>query len=241
VRSLRDLAFAALLLGAVVPAPAAPAPSAEQVQAASRAVQQDPLLGGEKTVRTLRWKSDGAAERRPNGKPPTPWLLELARWIAESARALMWLLGAAAVAVLLVMLRRWARLRAEDTGSLALVLPTHVHDLDIRPESLPDDISRAARALWLRGEQRAAMSLLYRGALSRLVHGHALPIRAASTEGECLRIAARRLPAAGSAFFERLVDAWQLAVYGAHPPDTASVLALCDEFERQLAAAPATS
>ena len=212
----------------------------ERVQSAVVAVEADPLLGGEKTVRRLRWKLD-EPDDEPVKKPSSaPWLFELLRWIAESARVLMWLLGAAAVGVLLVFLRRWIKLHADDVVGRAFVLPSHVRDLDIRPESLPDNIGLAARALWLRGEQRAALSLLYHGALSRLVHGHAVPIRAASTEGECVHIAARTLPEHSSAFFARLVSAWQVAVYGAHTPETASVLALCDEFDVQLPAAAAT-
>jgi hypothetical protein len=109
-----------------------------------------------------------------------------------------------------------------------------VRDLDIRPDSLPADIGAAARALWQRGEARAALSLLYRGALSRLVHAHAVPIRSASTEGDCLRLASRSVSGEASAYFGRLVRAWQLAVYGAHQPDEASVHALCDEFDARL-------
>ena len=231
--------LACLLLAGAVPASLAAEPiTVERVKAATDAVQSDPLLGGEKTVRTLRWKSDETEpQRKP--EPSAPWLIDLIRWMAESARVLMWLLGAAAVGVLLVYLRRWIRLRAEESVGRAFVLPSHVRDLDIRPESLPDDIGLAARALWLRGEQRAALSLLYRGALSRLVHGHAVPIRAASTEGECVHIASRTLPEASSAFFARLVGAWEVAVYGAHTPETASVLALCDEFDQRLPAAAA--
>ena len=88
--------------------------------------------------------------------------------------------------------------------------------------------------LWQRGQARAALSLLYRGALSRLVHGHGVPVRAASTEGECVQLAARHLAAPGSAFFARLVGLWQAAVYGARLPDEASVLALCAEFDARL-------
>lgn len=239
MRSRPDLGAAlclACLLLAGAPASFGAEPiTPEQVAAAADAVHKDPLLGSPKTARTLRWKP---GDKPPEPKPPSmPWLVDLVRWMAESARVLMWLLGAAAVGVLLVYLRRWLRLRAEESGGGAFVLPSHVRDLDIRPESLPDDIGLAARALWLRGEQRAALSLLYRGALSRLVHGHAVPIRAASTEGECVHIASRTLPEASSAFFAQLVGAWQIAVYGAHTPETASVLALCDEFERRLPAA----
>ena len=242
MRSFR-LVLLCWALWAAVPAAAEPV-TPERVQRAVETVRADPNLGGEKKIRTLRWKGDDKPDKPdPKAAPPSPWLVDMVRWLAESARVLMWVLGAAAVGLLLVFAWRWAKVRADEAQGRAFVLPSHVRDLDIRPESLPDDIGQAARALWLRGEHRAALSLLYRGALSRLVHGHAVPIRAASTEGECVRIAERTLPEHSSDFFARLVGAWQIAVYGAHEPESAKVLALCDEFDVQLpaaAAAPAT-
>jgi hypothetical protein len=83
------------------------------------------------------------------------------------------------------------------------------------------------------------LSLLYRGALSRLVHVHALPIRAANTEGECVALAHDRLDAPRAAFFARLVGVWLPAVYGGRMPEAAQALGLCDEFDRQLTPAPA--
>lgn len=229
------LALLLALAAAAGPAPAQPGEfTPERVQAAVDAVRADPLLGGSRTERKLRWKDDGEADRPAPTEPPPRWLVSLVRWIAESGRLLVWLLGAIAVALLLVLLRRWIHVRAEGMGGRAAVLPSHVRDLDIRPESLPDDIAAAARALWQRGEQRACLSLLYRGALSRLVHGHAVPIHAASTEGECVRLAASVLTGEGSAFFERLVQAWLVSVYGARSPDAALVMALCDDFDRRL-------
>jgi hypothetical protein len=109
-----------------------------------------------------------------------------------------------------------------------------VRDLDIRPQSLPDDVPAAVRALWQRGESRAALSLLYRGALSRLVHDHGVPVRAASTEGECATLASRHLDAERGAFVARLIGLWQVAVYGARLPEGAAVLAVCDEFNARL-------
>ena len=237
----RPAMLAALLAAAVPGAPAqqpASAPLApEQVQSAVDTVRKDPLLGGTRIERKLHWKEDRPDPKDPDEKrPDMGWLVNLARWLAQSARVLMWVLGATAVAILLVMLRRWVLLHADDVRGRPITLPSHVRDLDIRPESLPDDIAAAARTLWQRGEQRACLSLLYRGALSRLVHGHAVPISAASTEGECVRLAARVLPADGGGFFERLVQAWLLSVYGARAPDEAAVLTLCDEFDARLPA-----
>ena len=76
--------------------------------------------------------------------------------------------------------------------------------------------------------------MLYRGAVSRLVHRFAVPILAASTEGDCVSLARRALPAESSAFFESLVKAWLLLVYGARTPDTALVMSLCDAFDSRL-------
>lgn len=211
----------------------------ERVQQAASAVQADPLLGGWHMERKLRFKSDDKddeQETKPH-KPSEPsWFDGFALWLAESGRLLVWLLGAIAVAALLVSARRWFFVHGGFAGRKPVVLPSHVRDLDIRPESLPDDIAGAARALWQRGEHRAAMSLLYRGALSRLVHDHAVPIRAASTEGDCVALARRVLAAGAAAYFEQLVQAWLLLVYGARTPDDALVMSLCESFDAELPA-----
>jgi hypothetical protein len=215
----------------------------ERVQQAASAVQADPLLGGWHTERKLKFKSDDKAKDEDEApKKPKPadatWVSGFAQWLAESGRLLMWVAGAFAVVMLLVSARRWFFIHGGFAGRKPVVLPSHVRDLDIRPESLPDDIAGAARAMWLRGEHRPALSLLYRGALSRLVHDHAVPIRAASTEGDCVTLARRVVGADAADFFEQLVQAWLLLVYGARTPDEALVMSLCDRFDARLPAAP---
>jgi hypothetical protein len=240
LRSPISTALLALLVVAGA-APAAEPVMPAQVQAAVDALKADPELGGKTTERRLRFKPRDSVDRdEPRAREPLPnWLRGLGRWLAEGGRAFMWLLGATALALVLVMARRWLQVRGDGAPDQALARPSHVRDLDIRPESLPLDIGRAVRELWQRGEHRAALSLLYRGALSRLVHVHAVPIVASSTEGDCIALARRGLPREASDFVARLVRAWQFAVYGEHLPDAASVLALCDEFDARLPAQPA--
>lgn len=229
----RGALLALLLACRVVTTVHAQAPTPEQVREATEAVYRDPDLHSLAADRVLRFKrNDPQAPDAP--ETPVAWLRDLVRWIAETGRWLVWLLGALGVALLVLRLRRWLGVRADTRAGRALQLPSHVRDLDIRPESLPDDPGAAARALWQRGQVRAALSLLYRGALSRLVHEHGVPVRAASTEGECEQLAARHLDAARGQFVARLIGLWQLAVYGARTPDGAAVLAVCDAFEAQL-------
>ena len=234
---LHDLLLATALLLVAPPMAAAeptPAPTPQQVRDATEAVYNDPDLHGLKAERELRFKDREREARPPDDGPDMRWLRDLMRWISEAGRGLVWLGMAALAALLIVMLRRWLVVRADAAVGRALALPSHVRDLDIRPESLPDDLPAAVRALWQRGEQRAALSLLYRGALSRLVHEHQLPVRASSTEGECGALAARHLDAERAGFVARLIGLWQLAVYGAHLPEASAVLAVCDEFDARL-------
>jgi hypothetical protein len=110
------------------------------------------------------------------------------------------------------------------------VPPTHVRDLDIRPESLPAEIGAAARALWDRGEHRAALALLYRGMLSRLAHVHRVPIRDSSTEGDCLSMVASHLTQRKREYMVLLVRVWQRFVYGGEDVEPSTVYALCHDF-----------
>ncbi len=246
---MRSERLAALALSAALLAGAAPvslaagtAPKREEVMREVEALREDPALAGKRKEKTLRVKPNsqtGKKEKRPDSEA-LAWLRDFARWVTDAGRVLVWVVGAILVALFLIGLRHWVRVRAGAVkGTAAGPLPSHVRDLDIRPASLPERIGEAAAALWREGEHRAALSLLYRGALSRLVHVHGVPIRAASTEGECVALAARRLDPARSAYVGQLVQAWQVAVYGARLPDDESVYALCREFDTRLHAAEA--
>jgi hypothetical protein len=158
------------------------------------------------------------------------WLRGLFAWFAESGRFVVWVVGALLAGLLGVYLVRLVRARGLPRVPKGFVPPSHVRDLDIRPESLPDDVGAAALALWQQGEQRAALALLYRGLLSRLVHAHGVPIRASSTEGECLVLARPRLGAFAAQYAARLVETWGAAVYGGLLPATSTLEGLCREF-----------
>jgi hypothetical protein len=104
--------------------------------------------------------------------------------------------------------------------------------LDIRPESLPEDVGAAAWRLWQAGEARAALALLYRGALANLVHAYGVALHAGSTEGDALRFAEDALPGPGSAFFTELTLAWLRLAYRHEPPGAEAVQALCAGWGR---------
>ena len=192
-------------------------------------VKADPLVAPQRTFKSLKWR-DAGSPRRSSTPAWMAWIVGLFTWFGESARYLLW----AVAAVLAVLLVRYVFAVARPHVTLAvdepLIPPTHVRDLDIRPEHLPDDIGAAARTLWDDGHQRAALALLYRGLLSRLAHAHNVPIADSTTEGDCLQLTALHLPAARRDYASRLVGVWQRAVYGREAIDTAAVHDLCGDF-----------
>lgn len=243
--------LAALLLGVglfAAPAPGLAAdaavahpgtPTATEIDNALAKVKADPNLADERTVRTLNWKEPQKERKKADWLSWFKWVGDLFGWIAQSSRVLVWVIIAALIGAFVIFVVR-IFMSGRDLGFAAkFVAPTHVQDLDIRPESLPDDIGAAARALWDSGDSRAALALLYRGLLSRLAHVHEVPIRASSTEGDCLALASRKLDAARFDYATRLVRIWQRAIYGGVTLDNADVHALCAQFGAHLDPPPA--
>ncbi|WP_426212198.1 hypothetical protein [Massilia sp. TWP1-3-3] len=123
-----------------------------------------------------------------------------------------------------------------------LARATEVGGLDIRAESLPPDVTAQVRALWASGERRAALALLYRATLSRLVSDDGLALRQGDTEGDCLRAAthangAQRLGHGRLEVARAATTLWLNGAYGDRWPDDGTVHARCAEWDQQFGAA----
>ena len=234
------LAIMAALLVLATPSAQAPSsptsidtPQAGEIARAIARVKEDPNLAAQQTIKTLKWRT--SPDPTPSRTPAWfTWIANLIRWLEQSARMLVWCAAAVLAGMLAVYITRFVRTRRSPLTVDGFVAPTHVRDLDIRPETLPSDIGAAARTLWDRGEHRAALALLYRGMLSRLAHVHRLPIRDSTTEGDCLTLTASHLSHDSHEYTSRLIRVWQRSVYGRETVVPATVYALCDEFAATL-------
>ncbi|MCU7958848.1 MAG: hypothetical protein KZQ58_02405 [gamma proteobacterium symbiont of Bathyaustriella thionipta] len=91
--------------------------------------------------------------------------------------------------------------------------PDTLAGLDVRPQSLPEDVPASARQLWMSGKQREALSLLYRAALSFLLHKRDLGFTESQTEGECQALVQQHCQDSTSRHFTRLSESWILCAY----------------------------
>jgi hypothetical protein len=204
-------------------------PTDDTIAGAVEAVKADPNLATETTIKTLRWR-DSSQPRSAGRFGWLRWLGSLFGWMEQSARVLVWGGVLVLVGLLVRFLIAVSQRRVGGGAEPLFIAPTHVGDLDIRPETLPQDIGGAARALWDRGDHRPALALLYRGLLSRLVHVHQLEIRDSSTEGDCLTLSATHLSRPRFEYASQLVTVWQRAVYGRESVQDPVVHHLCDRF-----------
>ena len=110
-------------------------------------------------------------------------------------------------------------------------VPTTLFGMDIQPASLPDDIAAESRRLWQSGQHRQALSLLYRGSLSRLVNDHRLELNDSMTEGDVLSCArSATLPNDLQSFLQQLTLAWQIVAYAHRQPAESNVTNLLNDW-----------
>lgn len=240
---LRGIARAAVLLLAIVAGAAAltGGPQAALAQQSEKSPQKEiaevlasPDFGSEREVK--RWRYTGKIDP-PENQPPSfseSWL-NLIRFISDISQGLLWVLAVVAVLLILYALRRF--LPEPRLPKRAYRPPATLFGLDVAPESLPDDVAAAAAAAARAGRTREALSLLYRGALSALVHRYKVPLLAGYTEGDCVRAAGTSVPEAGVVYFRQLVGAWQAVAYAAQTPSPAGVEQLCNGWPLHFAQA----
>ena len=214
-------------------------PRSEAIQAAVGKLRDDPLLSGRHKEHRLEWQPKPSKKKKVDVDSSWfDWFASLARFINDTSRFLMYGIVLVLVALLLVSARHLIQLRAFRRRAAAATAVSHVRDLDVRPESLPADVGAAAWALWQAGQVPAALSLLYRGALSRLIHRWHVPIAASTTEGECLELARGLLEPGAQRYLTQVVRAWEANIYGNRQLSSAMGETLCTGFATRLDAAP---
>lgn len=200
-----------------------------EFKAAIGEAYKDADLNPKATIDT--WKRRHPSSDDVSDKTPSPWLHAIGGIIALLAQSGLWILLAIVLLLVIRYHRRWLPWISDRFEPKRV--PEHMTEHDIAtPESLPDDIAAAVRKLWQQGQPRAALALLYRGAVNRLAIDLGTVLPPGATESECLRHA-RRLPdQAYAKLFLRIVYCWQAAAYAQRIPSGAEVEKLLGEWNQ---------
>jgi len=184
------------------------------------------VFGYEREVE--RWLPKKKDEKKKDDKADTSGWEALGYALAKAAEVLMWIGAAALVAYAL-----WWAARLLPRGGAAppepYRPPAALFGMDLAPETLPPDVAAAAAALAREGRLREALSLLYRGALSELVHKRGVRLLASHTEGDVLHLSGN------PDFLRTLVDAWRACAYAQRIPPAADVERLASDYRAAFA------
>ena len=216
---------AALLLALVVcfaPAPAHAQERSAKIEIAE--VLKDKAFGYYRDTRVWREIDPTQPKEREAGRNP---LEGIGYALAKAMQVLFWMLVAAGIAYLLW----WGAKRLPREAGAAREPyrpPAALFGMELAPDKLPADVAAAAGELAREGRLREALSLLYRGALSELVHKRGVQLLASHTEGEAVRLA-------GVPYFAALVDTWRACAYANRELPAAQVQALAAQYREAFA------
>lgn len=179
------------------------------------------------------WDFGSGSDHEPRRRD-SPLLELFATILARFGETILWALLIVAVVLAVIFHKRWfhpGNFRARNASSPASARV--IAGLDLSPASLPDDIAGTALALWLGAEQRAALALLYRGALSILVTQRGLTVPVSATESDCVVTVEKSADPALAAYFVQLTSAWISMAYARKEPDDEHVRWLCGQWRSQ--------
>ncbi|HEU4352854.1 MAG TPA: hypothetical protein VFR66_13375 [Burkholderiales bacterium] len=154
--------------------------------------------------------------------------LAIGHALAKAAEVLLWVAAGGLIAYALWwaarMLPRQVVPRAEPYRP-----PPALFGMELAPETLPPDVGAAAAALARTGRLREALSLLYRGALSELVHRRGVRLLASHTEDDVLCLSGE-MP-----YLSHLIDAWRSCAYARRTPPIPEVERLANDYKAAFA------
>lgn len=200
-----------------------------------------------------RWRfsepDQAKKDKNKNDKPPA-WLSDFfkhlddmpaLRLLAQSLGVLLWSVVAAVVVIVLWRYREWLATfvtRGKSKGERKRrTTPQQLFGMDVSPVSLPDDIVGTAEGLWA-AHPREALSLLYRGLLSRLLEDFALPLKSSHTESEIIEQVKTLDKSALIDLSQRLTGHWQNLAYGHRLPPATAQTELCQAWRTVFENAP---
>lgn len=184
-----------------------------------------------KQVETLEYT--GEEQEDPDDLDLTrSWLTDtfetIGKTLAFLFEVLLWCIALAAIFLLVKYHKRlqFGFGKLFKPKEKAAQVPEMLFGLDVREESLPDDVAAQAMALHRKKDYRASLALLYRASLAYLVNSYDFTLARGATEGDCLKWVETKLTLPSNSivsnkeslemekkYFAELTRAWQLTAY----------------------------
>ncbi len=156
------------------------------------------------------------------------WFFELLKTLADASaiglavlfEGLLWLVVLVGIFLIYYFRDKWLPLfQTSKHVKEEYEAPEIMFGMDVRPDSLPDDIIAEARQKWQNGDHRGSLSLLYRGALVRLINDEKVKLKDSHTEGDVLKQSSNIITSEKLSYLQTLTIQWQRIAYAHRTPD----------------------
>lgn len=152
-----------------------------------------------------------------------PWLNSLMNFMAILIEAILWILLPLILFYFYHYRAVWLRvLSAKSRVKPQTDIPHTLFGLDLRQQSLPEDVEVVALKLWQENNYRDAVSLLYRASLSALFKRYEFNLNAGATELDCIQQIEGSKSAEKIAgqidSFKKITDMWMSLAYAHQLP-----------------------
>jgi len=195
------------------------------------------VLGREefgKTEYEKAWRKIDTSDKENRESKLPEWIIKFFEWLekrepseksssdvsftgfASFLEVIIWILAIGLIVLVLVKYHKEIKSIATLLGgrkSSTQSLPTTMFGLDIKKESLPEDIVGTAKKHWASGEVRHAIAILLRASLIKLLNDHQCRFYDSDTEAECCLRIDKQAPKPLSEFMRNLVSVWQQVAY----------------------------
>lgn len=155
----------------------------------------------------------------PDDKETPEWIKSFSIVFATVVEYLLWIFLAIAIVFIYLSRHQWQHFfLTEKDEEEAYQVPEVLFGMNVREDSLPDDIIAEATILWQQQKARESLSLLYRGALVRLLIQEKIPLENSHTEGNILTLSQTFLADTKYTYLKELTQQWQLIAYAHRIP-----------------------
>lgn len=188
----------------------------EQSKAIIEDIVNSKDLKGEKKI--TKWQLKEVEFEQSDSSTPD-WINSISIGFAKIFEYALWILLLTAIVLLYLSRAQWLHLFSpQKTEEESYQAPDILFGMNVREDSLPDDIIAEAKQLWQQKKARESLSLLYRGALVRLINQEKIPLENSHTEGDILKLSQKSLLDKQQQYLAQLTSQWQLIAYAHRIP-----------------------
>ncbi len=174
-------------------------------------VESDESLRLFKDVERWRYRNASEPQEVQEQRSGNSSLSLLFALLAESG---LWIVAALLLLLVGLNIKRLFKALPKRRESAPKSVRLKIDGLDEPLDRLPDNLIEEANHAWRQGDQRLALSLLYRGSLYRSVVNLGVKLPASATEADIVRAGKAQLDQRISDYLARLINAWQRVAWG---------------------------